>query len=361
MKSWMAASLAACATCVSFVSTALGAMPSILHQSEKSVIVRMAADENHVLWQVVGNNKQDESLYLLDLKSGRKSLVESKKRPFGPAIAGGVALFGAGRLNEKIDVMLHDVRENKAVRLHKSIPWIVEPAIQFSNGSFQAIWERSSNDDGHGLAIYLYNGDPKGTGPIKIVADGPVLRKSEIPREYHKLVKNEYPEISGQSVAFQNDEYGTPNIYRLELDSMSYSRLSPSELYQERPAIDGPYTAWEESELGFSKTDDASIYLHDAKTGTTRKLNADPGRHYQARIKSPFVVYGARREPAASTPSIRVFDIEQNAELAAHKCFPGPIFDWVPTAQGLYVAQKVGGESSRLLFATWEQVRNSCK
>lgn len=361
MKSWMAAYLAACAICISFASAALGAMPSILHQSEKSVIVRMAADEQHVVWQVVGSKKEDASLYLLDLKTGRKSVIKSKKRPFGPAIANGVVFYGAGKLHEKIDVMLHDIPTNAAARLHKKVPWIVEPAIQYFNESYQAIWERSQNDDGHGLAIYLYNGDAQGTGPIKIVADGPVLRKNEIPREYHRLVKNEYPEISGQSVAFQNDEYGTPNIYRLELDSMSYTRLSPSGLFQERPAIDGPYTAWEESELGFAKTEDASIYLHDANTGTVRRLNSEPGRHYQARIKAPFVVYGARREPAASTPSIRVFDLEQNTELTAHKCFPGPIFDWVPTEKGLFAAQKVGGDSSRLLFATWEQVRNSCK
>ena len=92
-----------------------------------------------------------------------------------------------------------------------------------------------------------------------------------------------------------------------------------------------------------------------------KKINAEKGMHYQARVFKSYVIYGAKREPMPRTPSIRVYDASNGQEYAADKCFPGSIFDWTATDAGLYVAQKASGSSSRVLFATWDQIRASCK
>lgn len=347
-------------------SPALAAPAKILHQTQESYIVRMGADEHTVVWQEVGNNASNKTLYTLDFATGRKDMIRTKKRPFGPATTGGLVIFGAGNLDKKVDVVLRDLKTGRSALLHKTIPWIVEPAIQVSSLKdgvpvFQAVWERPLNDSGEGMAIHLYEGDSSGKGGIRILTEGPALRKVEIPQEYHRYIRNEYPELSGDTVAFQNDEYGIPGIYRINIRSGAITRLSPSLFHQERPAIDGPFTAWEESENGFAISNVSALMLHDARTGQTRKLNAEPGFHYQARVLAPFVVYGAKREPFAKTPSIRIYDLEHGAEIDASRCFAGAIFDWAPTQKGLFAAQKFNPTSSRLLFATWDNIRQGCQ
>lgn len=336
----------------------------IVHQTTDSIIVRMTANASRVVWQEVGNKKSENYLYAIDPATGAKSELKSPKRPFGPSIAGDHVIYGAGKLHQKIEVYLHDLKTGKARMLHKQVPWIVEPAMQLvsSNGSpkLQAVWERSADDNGSGLAIYLWEGAGLSGGSFRILADGPVLRKADIPKDYHRHIRNEYPEIDGDSVVFQNNEFGTPQIYRLSIGTGAVSRLSPSLFHQERPAVAGPYTAWEESERGYSESYVSSVFAHDARTGAVKKLNQQAGFHYQIRLFENFAIYGAKREPAPSTPSIRIYDLTTDTELEAQKCFPGAIFDYAATPQGVYAAQRFNSSSSRLLFASWEQLRAHC-
>ena len=118
---------------------------------------------------------------------------------------------------------------------------------------------------------------------------------------------------------------------------------------------------WEESELGYAVSNESALFMHDARTGEVRKLNAEKGFHYQARVFGGYAIYGAKREPMPRTPSIRVYDLAKGVELPAHECFQGSIYDWAPVRDGVYAAQRLNGNASRLLFATWEQLRKSCK
>lgn len=341
----------------------------ILHQTQGSVVVRMGASNEHLVWQEVGGKYFKKNLFHMDLMTKAKRRIKAKKRPFGPSVAGGFVLFGEGDIKKEVNVVLHDIAENDSVRLHKGIPWIVEPSIQVvhegGTARLQAVWERSSDIDGNDMAVYFYDGGANGRGPIRVIAEGPILLKDQLPEDYHRFVKSEYPEIHGSSVVFQNTEFGNPNIYRLELQTNQFTRLSPSPRFQERPHVGGPYTAWEESEKGFMESAESTIFLHDVRTGEVRKINAERGRHYQVRIHQSgagnYAIYGARRTPAVNTPSIRIYDIEAGQEIAAEKCFHGSIFDWAATDRGVYVAQRLSGDSSRILFATWEQLKAGCK
>lgn len=349
------------------------AAPQVLHQSKGAVIVRLSADDQHVSWQTLGDADSERYLYAMDLKTRKLSRFDSpkpflrkNKRPFGPSVSGGYVLFGAGKIFQKIDVSLHDLRTGKTQRLQKRIPWIVEPSLQVyrndrGQDEIHAVWETSKDSDGDGLAIQYYRARPGSRGERSTLISGPLLRREEIPAEYHSLVRNEYPALGRDALAFQNNEFGPPNVYRYNFASGQYARLSPSAQHQERPAIDGPYTAWEQSERGFAESQASSIYLHDARTGETRKLDQEPGFHYQALIRAPFVVYGAKRQPEATTPSLRVFDLEKNAEIEAQGCFSGVIWDYAANAAGAFAAIKVTSQSSRIVFASWEDIRNNCR
>ncbi len=338
----------------------------ILHQTENAHIVRLATDERSVVWQEVGGAQPDTRLFTLDLTTKKKGEIRAPKRPFGPALAGPWVFFGAGNAAKKVDALLHHLESGKSVRLDRAVPWIIEPAIQVTESPegpiLEALWDRSDDLDGNGLEIRLHRAGPLGSS-TRVLVSGPVLRRDDIPPEYHRTIHNEYPEISGSSVVFQNNEFGVPNIYRLEmLEAGEIAvRVAPSNSYQERPAIDGPVTVWEESEKGFSASDESAIFAQDNRTGTLRKLNQGVGFHYQVRVRGNWAVYGAKREPSPSTPSVRAFDLDSGVEFAPETCFPGAIFDSMPTSQGIVAAQRFTSSSSRLLFATWEQIRLNCR
>jgi hypothetical protein len=347
--------LGACA--VSF--SAWAAPARILHQTQGSVIVRIAADDEVLVWQEVGGFSK-RALGVVDLKTGAKRELRSPDRPFGPSLEGGHVLFASGDASKKVDVFLA-TGAGKAVRLDRDIPYIVEPAVQsLGGGKLRAFWERSENLDGNGLKIVMYESDAKARGQTRVLVEGPIFLREEIPVEYHRFVKSEYPEVSGQSLAFQNTENGAPNVYRYEIDTNVFTRVSPSARHQERPAIAGPYVAWEESELGFAVSEISELWMQDSRTGQAKRVSREPGFHYQVRAYGEYLVYGAKREPAPNTPSIRIYDIALGKEIAAEKCFTGSVFDWSATAKGVYAAQRVTPESSRLLFATWEQLKAGC-
>ncbi|MBI3556847.1 MAG: hypothetical protein HY074_11340 [Deltaproteobacteria bacterium] len=346
------------------LNSAQAAPASILHQTQGSVIVRLGADDAHVVWQEVGNQASEKYLYTLNAATGKRSEVKASKRPFAPAVAGDFVLYGAGHLNQKIDVLLTRLDGGRPRLLHTRIPWIVEPGLAVAGKRIRAVWERADDDTGSGLSIFLWesgeNGDGRGREKYRVLASGPILR-TDVPPEYRRMVHNEYPKIDGDTVVFQSNEYSSPNIYRLDLNTDRFTRLSPSALFQERPALSGPYTVWEESENGYAQSQTSTIMLHDSRTGVVKLLNAEPGFHYQARVYGSYALYGAKRAPLEHTPSIRIYAIDRGFELPAQKCFPGPVYDWVAVSKGVYVAQRFSNTSSRLLFATWRQLESGCR
>ncbi|MCC7443139.1 MAG: hypothetical protein IT285_16020 [Bdellovibrionales bacterium] len=341
-------------------SIAGAAPPRILHQTDNATIVRLGADGSRVLWLEVGSEESKKELFSFDLANGRQENVDGGKRPFGPSVSQGWVLFGAGNLATKTDVVLHDLQRAKTWRLEKKIPWIVEPSLQLVGGRLRAVWETAKDIDGHELKVLLFEGDSSGKGETRVVAEGPILLKDQIPVELHGNVRNEYPEIDGDTLAFQNDEFGSPNIYALSVVAGGASRLSPSSGVQERPHVRGQFVAWEESEKGFAVSESSDVYLHDLQSSETKRINAKPGFHYQVRVHDRFVVYGAKRADAPNTPSVRIYDLQKGQELNEGKCFPGSILDYAPTEGGLFFAQRLSTGASRLLYASWEQILSGC-
>jgi len=348
------------------VSTAFAGPAKIMHQTSDSAIVRMGASDSHLVWQEVGNQGSERYVYTLDTRSGRKSAVDAGRRPFGPQVSGGMLIYGAGRINSGVIVSMYDFVTNRTFNLQANMGWISEPAIQVlkqADGKdlVRAVWDWSFDIYGEGMEIVLFEGGRDGKGSKRILVKGPIELRDSIPPEYHGSVLSEYPELSGDIMVFQNNEYGTPSIYRMDIKTGTIKRLAPSIFYQERPHVDGKHTVWEESEKGFAISNISSIFLHNAETNEVKMINQDPGFHFQVRIKGNYVLYGSKREPMPNTPSLIVYDIALGIEYNANKCFPGSLFDYAAIDTGLYAAQRMQNGNSRLLFATWDQLKAGCQ
>ena len=339
----------------------------IVHITKNTVIVRMGAHGQDIVYQVVGTDKEDMDLYYLNTATQilKKITPPKKLRPFGPQVHEGKMLYAAGNFYKKVDIYLYDLKNSKHQTLEKNVPWIPSMALTTSENGPHLFYDSAKDFDGLAATINYRGGTVGNTdqGPWQII--GPIFRGNDIPPQYHEQIKNEYPAASvshenDSLIVFQNNEYGTPNIYSLNLDKKSYARLLPSINYQERPAVSDRLIAWEESEKGFSVSNESEIVILDRHNGEIIR-NFHKGFHFQARAFGPYAVYGAKRAPSLSTPSIRVFDMNKKIEYQAQNCFPGSIFDFVPGSEGVYVAQKVTSNSSRILFATWDQIKNECR
>ncbi|MBI2521222.1 MAG: hypothetical protein HYV97_12415 [Bdellovibrio sp.] len=347
--------------------TIILAGPRIVHITKNTVIVRMGADGQDLVYQVVGTDKEDMELYYYNGNTQilKKISPPKKLRPFGPQVNQGKMLYAAGNFYKKVDVYLYDLKTNKHQVLEKDVAWIPTMALTSSQNGHHLFYDAAKDFDG--LAAHVtYRGAGVGNmsqGPWQI--SGPIFRRADIPPQYHEQIKNEYPSVSVQPsndplMVFQNNEYGTPNIYSFNLSSKSFVRLSPSGFYQERPAVSERLIAWEESERGFSVSNESEMVILDRHSGELFR-NFPKGFHFQVRAFGPYAIYGVKRAPSAATPSIRVYDVNTKVEYQAQNCFPGSIFDFVPVSEGLYVAQKVSSSSSRILFATWDEIKSECR
>jgi hypothetical protein len=328
---------------------------SLLWQTSTDVILRFDVDGQDLVFQVVGDKNRDKKLYHLKLNSRQLKNIKpgGKLRPFGPALANGKLVYGAGNFIKNVDLHLVDLNSGKKTVLQKNIPWIVEPTIA-ADGSI--VTDLSESFDGLGLKIVRLN---LGNEQIETLVQGPIQRQQDIPRDMHNMIKNEYPEVVRDLLVFQNDEYGMPNIYFKNLKTGEFRRLSPSGFHQERPHLSERYIAWEESERGFSVSNRSFIGVYELATGQVHKIDHEESFHYQVRVFDDKIIYGAKRPDAPNTPSIRVFSMSTQKEYKAQRCFPGPIYDWRAGDFGVIAAQR-SGNGSRLLLASWKEILNDC-
>ncbi len=330
---------------------------SILWQTSSDVILRFDVAGSDLVFQVVGDAKSDKKLYHLNLKARAVKPLKSPSdlRPFGPSIANQQLVYGAGNYIKNVDLILEDLIKGKRHTVVKNIPWIIEPVITPEGAIYT---EMADNFDGLGLKIVKFNQVDNGFSQETIV-EGPIFRRQDIPPDLHNQIKNEYPEVNGKLIVFQNDENGTPNIYLKNMQNNQFQRLSPSIFYQERPHLSDRFVAWEESERGYAVSNESVIGVYELATGLITRIEFDQSFHYQVRVFDSYIIYGAKRPEAPTTPSIRVFDMDIKKEFKTHRCFPGPVYDWRATPEGLVAAQR-NGNGSRLLFASWQEIRLDC-
>ena len=345
----------------------------MIHHEPQLVIVRMDASDDYLVYQVVGKEKENRHLFALDLETLKKSKIPAvrgnwgkKLRPFGPTVKGEWLSFGAGNIYQKINLYLVNLKDMKKNRIAKKIPWMIEPnlALDETTQSPMLVWEETLNDNGKAMAMKLYD---RQQSEITLLQKGSATR-TDIPRGAQDFVTNEYPALMVSQdhleLAFQNNEFGMPNVYYKKIDRASgeskVQRVAPTSLYQERPEMHGDWVVWEQSEQGFARSYSSDVIAWNKHTGEKITLNRAGGFHFQAKIYGDYAFYGAKRDPNPSVPSIRVYDLKNRVEIEAQNCFPGPIYDYSANKSGIIAAQRTSSGGSMLWLATWDEIANKC-
>ncbi|KLK87968.1 hypothetical protein SZ63_08225 [Methanoculleus sediminis] len=167
----------------------------------------------------------------------------------------------------------------------------------------------------------------------------PVMAAKTAPGEYVPFVvfsgSQEYPDIDGNMVVWEDGRNGNKDIYFSDSPGSSGIGITNDPASQERPSISGNHIVWQDYRNG-----NWDVYLYDRSTGGEELLTNDTGKQWLPIVRGNYVAW---YDDSSGDTSIVLYDIAAGSvkdviECDARTTIPGGSTEFKPALSEKYVA-----------------------